>query len=86
MKTLKRKILENIETITKLRDIQEGKVNTENKGNNEQYNIGVYNGLEIALSVLEERKPQLFIMPELETKQENKPKGRTIHSGIIRRS
>lgn len=86
MKTLKRKILENIETITKLRDIQEGKVNTENKGNNEQYNIGVYNGLEIALSVLEERKPQLFVMPELETKRESTPKGRTIHSGIIRRS
>ena len=83
MKTLKKKIQEDIETITKLKQIQESKVNVEPDN---QFNVGIYNGIEIALSVLEERKPKLFIIPQMEgTTKEEPQRGRTVHSGIINR-
>lgn len=83
MKTLKKKIREDIETITRLKQIQESKVNVEPDN---QFNVGMYNGIEIALSVLEERKPKLFTIPQMEgmTKEESQ-RGRTVHSGIINR-
>lgn len=83
MKTLKKKIQEDIETITKLKQIQESKVNIEPDN---QFNVGTYNGIEIALSVLEERKPKLFTIPQMEgTTKEELHRGRTVHSGIINR-
>lgn len=83
MKTLKKKIQEDIETITKLKQIQESKVNIEPDN---QFNVGTYNGIEIALSVLEERKPKLFTIPQMEgTTKEEPQRGRTVHSGIINR-
>lgn len=83
MKTLKKKFQEDIETITKLKQIQESKVNIEPDN---QFNVGVYNGIEIALSVLEERKPKLFTIPQMESTTKEEPqRGRTVHSGIINR-
>ena len=83
MKTLKKKLQEDIETITKLKQIQESKVNVEPDN---QFNVGVYNGIEIALSVLEERKPKLFTIPQMESTTKEEPqRGRTVHSGIINR-
>lgn len=83
MKILKKKLQEDIETITKLKQIQESKVNVEPDN---QFNVGIYNGIEIALSVLEERKPKLFIIPQMESTTKEEPqRGRTVHSGIINR-
>lgn len=83
MKTLKKKFQEDIETIKRLKQIQESKVNIEPDN---QFNVGVYNGIEIALSVLEERKPKLFTIPQVESTTKEEPqRGRTVHSGIINR-
>lgn len=83
MKTLKKKFQEDIETIKRLKQIQESKVNVESDN---QFNVGIYNGIEIALSVLEERKPRLFTIPQMECITKEEPqRGRTVHSGIINR-
>lgn len=51
------------------------------------YKIGFYNGLEYALSCVEDREPNYMIMEteveEMEDKQEQEKK-RTVYSGIIR--
>lgn len=83
MKTLKKKFQEDVETIKRLKQIQESKVNVEPDN---QFNVGIYNGIEIALSVLEERRPKLFTIPQMEGKTKEEPqRGRTVHSGIINR-
>lgn len=51
----------------------------------DDYNCGIYNGLELALAVLEEREPEfVFFDKKEETKQmeETKQKGRTVASGV----
>lgn len=54
----------------------------------DDYSLGIYNGLELALSVLEKREPE-FKTIENETKiiegNEIKNSGRTIANGIIKR-
>ena len=69
--------------IKNLRDIQAQSVIT---GAND-YTVGLYNGLELALSVLEDREPEFkTIINEpkiIETKEEA---GRTVVSGVRRRT
>lgn len=55
----------------------------------DEYSCGIYNGLELALAVLEEREPEFvfvdkFVDKKEEPKQmeETKQKGRTVASGI----
>lgn len=51
----------------------------------DDYNIGMYNGMEYALSVLENRKPEYFVLVgEKEEKQEEKK--RTLITGIRRKA
>lgn len=54
----------------------------------DDYSLGIYNGLELALSVLEKREPE-FKTIENETKiivgKEIRNSGRTIANGIIKR-
>ena len=51
----------------------------------DEYSCGIYNGLELALVILEEREPEIvFKENKEEPKQveETKQKGRTVASGI----
>lgn len=51
----------------------------------DEYSCGVYNGLELALAVLEEREPEfVFVEKKEEPKQmeKTKQKGRTVASGV----
>lgn len=72
---------------TKRAEVERLKINQE-QNINDEYTLGVYNGLELALSVLENRKPE-FKTIENETKiiEGNKERnsGRTIANGIIKR-
>ena len=50
----------------------------------DEYSCGIYNGLELALAILEEREPEfVFVENKEEPKQveETKQKGRTVASG-----
>lgn len=51
----------------------------------DEYSCGIYNGLELALAILEKREPEfVFVEKKEEPKQmeETKQKGRTVVSGI----
>lgn len=49
---------------------------------NSEYTVGQYNGIEYALSVLEQRKPEYaVIIKEPEVKEVQKEIGRTVASG-----
>lgn len=51
----------------------------------DDYSCGIYNGLELALAILEEREPEfVFVENKEESKQmeETKQKGRTVASGM----
>lgn len=53
---------------------------------NNEYTVGQYNGIEYALSVLEQREPEYaVIIKEPEVKEVQKEIGRTVASGIKRR-
>lgn len=73
---------------TKRVEIERLKTNQE-QNINDDYTLGICNGLELALSVLENRKPEFKII-ENETKvvngNEERNNGRTIASGIIKRT
>ena len=72
---------------TKKIEIERLKTNQE-QNINDDYTLGIYNGLELALSVLENRKPEFKII-ENEVKviegNEERNSGRTIANGIIKR-
>ena len=54
---------------------------------NDDYMVGLYNGLEIAAAILEDREPVFECCvsePEI-VQNEDKEVGRTLHSGIRRR-
>lgn len=72
---------------TKKIEIERLKTNQE-QNINDDYTLGIYNGLELALSVLENRKPEFKII-ENETKiikgNEERNNGRTIANGIIKK-
>lgn len=48
----------------------------------DEYNIGIYNGLEIALALLEEREPKVILAIQKKTEETaNTQRGRTVASG-----
>lgn len=48
----------------------------------DEYNIGIYNGLEIALALLEEREPRVILAIQKKTEETaNIQRGRTVASG-----
>ena len=51
----------------------------------DEYSCGIYNGLELALAILEEREPEFVFAEkkeELKQIEETKQKGRTVASGM----
>lgn len=51
----------------------------------DEYSCGIYNGLELALAILEEREPEFVSVENKEEQkqmEETKQKGRTVASGI----
>lgn len=75
-----KKNIENIKTLK-----QQQKLNVEQ--NKDDYSVGLYNGIELCLSLLEKREPEfLFTISNVETKtQEQMKRGRTVASGICKR-
>lgn len=48
----------------------------------DEYNIGIYNGLEIALALLEEREPRVILAIQKKPEETaNTQRGRTVASG-----
>ena len=69
MKNYRQKYEQKVESIKSTQRIQES------NGNNNLYNIGVRNGIELCLAILEEREPELIQFEqtkETETKEEPK--------------
>lgn len=69
MKNYRQKYEQKVESIKSTQRIQES------NGNNDLYNLGVRNGIELCLAILEEREPELIQFEqtkEIETKEEPK--------------
>lgn len=69
MKNYRQKYEQKVESIKSTQRIQES------NGNNDLYNLGVRNGIELCLAILEEREPELIQFEqtkETETKEELK--------------
>ena len=68
--------------LKRVKDVQEQSL----KGVHDDYMIGLYNGLEMAVAILEDREP-IFetYVKEPEIKKAEEQKGRTLQSGIRRR-
>ena len=78
---LKRKRLKELKRI---KDIQEQNLRAES----DEYMVGLYNGLELAVAIMENRKPvyvSCIKEPEQFENKEEQEKGRTCYSGIIRK-
>lgn len=69
MKNYRQKYEQKVESIKSTQRIQES------NGNNDLYNLGVRNGIELCLAILEDREPELIQFEqtkETETKEEPK--------------
>lgn len=69
MVNYKRMYEQKVESLKSTQRIQEA------NGNKDLYNIGIQNGIELCLAVLEDREPNLIVVEqtkEEETKQESK--------------
>lgn len=72
-------LVNKIKEIKRLKLVQEQKIS-------DDYTVGIYNGLELALSVLEKREPDFKTFEkESEIIEKENNNGRTIMSGIRRR-
>ena len=72
-------LVNKIKEIKRLKLVQEQKIS-------DDYTVGIYNGLELALSVLEKREPDFkTFVKESEIIERENNNGRTIMSGIRRR-
>lgn len=68
--------------IKQIRDLQKNTVDI----TPDDYMIGLYNGLEIAVAILERREPEfLNCVREPEVIERTEEAGRTVASGVIRR-
>lgn len=72
-------LVNKIKEIKRLKLVQEQKIS-------DDYTLGIYNGLELALSVLEKREPDFKTFEkESEVIERENNNGRTMMSGIRRR-
>lgn len=62
----------------KLKSYQEGTLKS-------KYDVGFYNGLEVAIATIEERNPNIVFAEFEEEEKREKPKGRTLYSGRIKK-
>ena len=75
------KYKQRVTEIRNMRDLQRNSIIDE-------YMTGLYNGLELALSILEEREAEFATFtsePEVIETEEGEQTGRTVASGILRR-
>ena len=65
--------------VEQLKSYQEGTLKS-------SYDVGFYNGLEVAIATIEERNPNIvFAEFEEGEKEQKKSKGRTLYSGRIKK-
>lgn len=68
--------------IKEIRELQKQSL----QNNPDEYMIGLYNGLEMAVAIIEDREPMFeTYVKEPEIKKVQEQKGRTLQSGIRRR-
>lgn len=79
LKNASRLLREKIKEVKRIRDLQKQSISDE-------YMVGLYNGLELACAILENREPIFEIYEqEIKTKQSsetNQKVGRTVFSGV----
>ena len=63
--------------VEKLKSYQAGTLN-------DNYDVGFYNGLEVAIATIEKRNPNIVIAQFEEEQKQEKPKGRTLYSGKLK--
>lgn len=71
-----------LKELKRIKDIQEQNLRTES----DKYTVGLYNGLELAVAIMENRKPiylSCIKEPEQIENIEKQEVGRTCYSGII---
>lgn len=52
--------------------------------NKEEYETGLYNGLELGLSIMEGREPVLMVPDQKQNKEQEERKGRTLYGNMKR--
>lgn len=73
------KLESKIEAIRSLLTAQKANVDVKET---DEYNVGIYNGLEIALALLEEREPKVILAIQKKAEETaNTQRGRTVASG-----
>lgn len=65
------------ELVEKLRRYQEGQLN-------DNYDVGFYNGLEVAISTILEKNPDIAYCTFRPEEEPKKKKGRTVYSGRLK--
>ena len=74
-----------IKQIKQVRDLQKATVDAKP----DDYMVGLYNGLEIAVAILEKREPDFLycvgVAEVIEGMEETERAGRTVASGVIRK-
>lgn len=63
--------------VEKLRRYQEGKLN-------DNYDVGFYNGLELAIATILEKEPNIAYRISKPEEEPKKKKGRTVYSGKLK--
>lgn len=72
-----------VKELKRIRDLQKQALETDA----DDYMVGLYNGLEFAVAIMEDREPvfETIISKETEVIEHEEEKGRTVKSGIIKR-
>lgn len=72
-----------VKELKRIRDLQKQALETDA----DEYMVGLYNGLEFAVAIMEDREPvfETTISKETEVIEHEEEKGRTVKSGIIKR-
>lgn len=79
MKNYRQKYEQKVESIKSTQRIQES------NGNNDLYNLGVRNGIELCLAIMEEREPELIQFEQTkETEIKEEPKRVQFHGKRVK--
>lgn len=72
-----------VKELKRIRDLQKQALETDA----DEYMVGLYNGLEFAVAIMEDREPifETTVSKETEVIEHEEEKGRTVKSGIIKR-
>ena len=72
-----------VKELKRIRDLQKQALETDA----DEHMVGLYNGLEFAVAIMEDREPifETTVSKETEVIEHEEEKGRTVKSGIIKR-